>query len=1010
MGEHECFFNKDQLNFFRVCHLATNVLPHELRAIFIQQWNLLFSSQHGHWCNTPKNGQDFLSMESNSNKKRNKELLNTMQNGDTEQWDCTMLFYGLLYSSSVGGSLETEIRRLVNSLREFRNQSFAHVSNGEVTSSDFQMILNKLLQALLGLRRDTSLVKRVQNLNSFSTDEVYELQEKLEFEKKTQLDFDKRICNLEDKVLNLENKMLPPDNDEECYYSNLSFNQDNCIAPFVILPGKPNHPIIERSEVEETIKILNDLRTMHHHKISSVILIGKPLSGKTDCARSIGQALSKHKSVVAAVQCDSFQNFVSSLLQLAEGLGYNQSNFPSLRKASVASQTEILALFIKEKISRLTPWVIVLDHVLKETKELMAYLPQPGDEGVGQIIVTTQDCCLASDNPYTVPVVLNKLTSTESLQLLSLLVGNIPQDVARFVSEKLDFEPALLVSAAKRVTQVSAKRKKAVADTWMEMLENVKSQYKEEEWPYYIAAMNETTRSRLESVVKTVIKRSNVIEECCHLLVLASRCLLPLNVVARFLANELDITEREAEFSIRDSSLTQVCTNDNITVSGVIYKLLSDVFAPTIRTEQMIRRLRRLCQFCVLNVHDTSITKVFKVMSPKVMQYVDLLDLCFREYEEQRSLHHELGKAFLCVLVDFSSAVRCFTKAISIFERCNDISHPEYAQLLNSLGNVLRLTGSMKDACKYLSKSLKILKAIAVGNGNEDIASCLSSLGLVCLSQGDLDRAIELHYRALTMREQLHGNEHITTATSLNNIGAVYHERGDLATAKTYYWKALEIKGRNYGWDFPHVANSFNNIAEISHEQGDLCGAISIHKRALKIRQRLFGDDHPDVADSLNNIGVIYHKLGELSAARKYHTKALGIRKKVHGEDHLEVARSQNKLGEVFYDEGDLAAAEDCHIQALRIRHRHFATSCHPEVITSLHNLKMVYIADQKFSIATEYAYEVFQVCQKIHGIRDTRTVEAFRKLTELSKRESQGRSFDFSLAVHEHVERLSCL
>lgn len=104
---------------------------------------------------------------------------------------------------------------------------------------------------------------------------------------------------------------------------------------------------------------------------------------------------------------------------------------------------------------------------------------------------------------------------------------------------------------------------------------------------------------------------------------------------------------------------------------------------------------------------------------------------------------------------------------------------------------------------------------------------------------------------------------------------------------------------------------------------------------------------------------------------------------------------------------GDLAAAENCHIQALRIRQRHSVTSWHPEVITSLHNLMILYIADQKFSIATEYAYEICKVCQKIHGMRDARTVKAFRKLTELSKRESQGRSFDLS---HEHVERLSSL
>ncbi|XP_028408872.1 uncharacterized protein LOC114531462, partial [Dendronephthya gigantea] len=628
----------------------------------------------------------------------------------------------------------------------------------------------------------------------------------------------------------------------------------------------------------------------------------------------------------------------------------------------------------------------------------------------GQIIVTTPDRSWLTDNPCSVPVVLDRLTASESMQLLSQLSGDIPQDLAQFVSEKLKLQPPLLVSAAKRVDLLSKRKRKPVGETWTEVLENIKSRYKEEEWPYYISALDEKTRTSLESVALTVIGRSLVIEECFHLLVLAKGSYLPLQFVTRFLASSLNLTDKEVEQTLRNSPLLHVHPNDNIAISGVIYKILCDMLASAVRTERMIRRLRGLCKFCVSNTHDSAIGKVFKLLSSKIMQYLALLDLCFPECEEQRSLHYDLGKVFLCVLVDYSSAVRCFTKAISIFEGSNDISHPEYAQLLASLGNVLRLTGSMEDACKYLSKSLKILKVVLQGNVTEDVASCLSSLGLVCLSQGNTDRAKELHYRALDIREQIHGNDHITTATSLNNIGGVYHECGDLATAKDFYWKALEIKGRNYGWDFPHVANSFNNIAEISHEQGDLCGAISIHKRALKIRQRLYGDEHPDVANSLNNIGIIHHQLGELSAARNYHNKALNIRKRVYGKEHPEVACSLNRLGEVYYDEGDLAAAEDCHTQSLRIRQHHSVTSCHREVISTLHNLMMVYIADQKISKATEYAYDVFKVCEKIHGMRDPRTVKAFRKLTELSKRQSHGQGFDLSAAVHEQVERLSSL
>jgi hypothetical protein len=36
---------------------------------------------------------------------------------------------------------------------------------------------------------------------------------------------------------------------------------------------------------------------------------------------------------------------------------------------------------VKERISGLASWLIICDQVLEETKELLSYLPQPGDEG-----------------------------------------------------------------------------------------------------------------------------------------------------------------------------------------------------------------------------------------------------------------------------------------------------------------------------------------------------------------------------------------------------------------------------------------------------------------------------------------------------------------------------------------------------------------------------------------------------------------------------------------------------
>lgn len=1023
MEEDRCCFNRSQLNYFRVCHLATNVLPNVLRNIFIEQWDVKYGKQCGNWRNEKKNGEDFVRMESLANKKRNKDLLNSMVDGDIEKWDCTKLFYAILFSTSIGANLQPILFQHVNELRVFRNESFAHVDQGEVSSSDFQKTVNKVLQALLGLGQKTLEVKRIQNQMSFTKDEIYELEEMFEQERKSKEELNMRIGVLENRVEILETKAEEEGNSGDVYicprtagdYLLENGSTDEKItSPFVVLPARPVHQIINRHHVEAARNSIVELNIQESHKVTALYIVGGPGSGKTECARQIGKSISEQRSLVMTLPARNMLDYSLALKELALHLGISDEAFDCLQRASIESQIEILSLFVREKLAHLPAWLLILDGLAKDTLQVLEYLPQIGDQSAGQIIVTTQDKSMVPDSPYTTCISLsNGLSFEESFQLLSAISGPPDPSTAKIVSEMLGGQPMFLVSAANRIKKLSTKSRKPAEVTWKEQLESLKTRHKEEELPYYLAALDQPMRTKVESVIKMLMRRSPVYEECFHLLVLAQGAGLSLKFLVKFLSSQLNLEDKEVELLLRESLILRTIVRSYhafVEVNGVVYKLLADLLTPSVRTERMVQRLRYICHFAVKMMHDPTLQKVFKRFTPKILQYLSLLDRRFPDCAEQRSLHHELGEAFLCVLVDYSAAVQCFTKAMSIFENANEVAHLEYARILSSLGNVFRLTGSMDEACKYLNKSLQLLKALYNGLLNEDVAGCLSILGLIYQSKGDLDRARELHHRALTIREQIHGENHIKTATSLNNIGGVYHERGDLGTAKDYYWRALEIKGRNYGWDFPHVANSFNNIAEISHEQGDLDGAILVHKRALKIRQRLYGEEHPDIANSLNNIGVIYHKQRELHTSRKHHARALEIRKKVYGEEHTEVASSLNNLGEVYYDEGDLANAEKFHTQALGIRQRYAVTSSNPDVITSLVNLIRVYVADQEISTATAYAYEVFKVSQQIYGMKDRRTVSAFERLTELSKRKSEGHSIDIPFNTYEHVERLSCL
>ena len=79
----------------------------------------------GEWQDTLKNGQDFERHEPPASKKKNARLLNIMKNGNSKEWDCTALCFGILFSSSIGKSLSATIYGHVDDLRMFRNEIFA---------------------------------------------------------------------------------------------------------------------------------------------------------------------------------------------------------------------------------------------------------------------------------------------------------------------------------------------------------------------------------------------------------------------------------------------------------------------------------------------------------------------------------------------------------------------------------------------------------------------------------------------------------------------------------------------------------------------------------------------------------------------------------------------------------------------------------------------------------------------------------------------------------------------
>jgi len=165
-------YTPEQLNYLRLCYIVFNLVPEGLREVFKQEWDFLYKTTPlGEWKDTPMNGLDFHKMESKKGHTKNARCLATIQKGNTAEWDCTCLFFAILFSDSIGTSLSPAIRNGVADLRQVLNGA-ANISNGKLTDANFKSCVGKVIGALNSLSRPISLVEEVKNRTTFPTAEV----------------------------------------------------------------------------------------------------------------------------------------------------------------------------------------------------------------------------------------------------------------------------------------------------------------------------------------------------------------------------------------------------------------------------------------------------------------------------------------------------------------------------------------------------------------------------------------------------------------------------------------------------------------------------------------------------------------------------------------------------------------------------------------------------------------------------------------------------------------------
>lgn len=162
-----------------------------------------------------------------------------------------------------------------------------------------------------------------------------------------------------------------------------------------------------------------------------------------------------------------------------------------------------------------------------------------------------------------------------------------------------------------------------------------------------------------------------------------------------------------------------------------------------------------------------------------------------------------------------------------------------------------------------------------------------------------------------------------------NHLGAVRYGAGELEKSAAHFQRALALRRDVLGAEHLGVANTLANLGAVRRSQNRLDEAEALGQEGLALKTKLLGEDHPEVAVSFRNLAALAISKKEHGRARQLEEQAMAIHRRANGEVHFEVANSLNNLGQSYAEEGAHERALDYQERALAM-YRQSLPSEHP--------------------------------------------------------------------------------
>ena len=339
-------------------------------------------------------------------------------------------------------------------------------------------------------------------------------------------------------------------------------------------------------------------------------------------------------------------------------------------------------------------------------------------------------------------------------------------------------------------------------------------------------------------------------------------------------------------------------------------------------------------------------------------------------------------------LADYDAGMRWYRIGRAYVERLGLDEHVAVAGLYSNAAELLHARGDVDEALALQERAVSIYRTL-LGETHPHYGFALSDLGALQLLNGKYDDAEAQQRRAIEVLEHAFGPDHPRVSYPVNNLGMVAMECGEPAKALPYFERSAAIDRTAAGTGTDYAAD-LNNIGLAHYHLGHLEEARKAWEETLAIKVKIHGEDHPGLLVTQENLAALQVQAGALDEALAGFRRALAIRRQL-GAEHAETARTLNNIGTVLRKMGDHAAAIQSYEEALQLAGRALPPN-HPQLAAYLRNLALTLKLAGRFDASIE-AFERAHAVLQAHGETDPSALASLEaELANVRRQASAGR------------------